>query len=79
MYEAQDGRCAICGSAEVKQGNSKYFHVDHDHETGAVRSLLCAMCNKGLGCFEDNPLLLQQARDYLLVNLIAVAEAEGTS
>lgn len=67
MYAEQQGRCKICGTDNPGQNqNSSYsFHVDHCHETGAVRGLLCDKCNRGLGFFNDNPLLLQQAFAYL--------------
>lgn len=60
LLESQDGVCAICR----KEDTSRY-HVDHDHETGEVRGLLCGDCNKGLGMFKDNPDALQSAIDYL--------------
>jgi molybdopterin-biosynthesis enzyme MoeA-like protein len=50
----QQGLCAICEAAPAK-------HVDHDHETGAVRALLCFVCNGGLGQFKDNETLLHAA------------------
>jgi hypothetical protein len=58
MLTAQGGLCAICCSAPAA-------HVDHDHETGAVRALLCFNCNGGLGQFKDDPLLLQLAALYV--------------
>lgn len=63
MFADQNGFCLICGvhQSQVK----KTFCVDHDHETGEIRGLLCDQCNKGLGQFEDNPSLLQRAIDYL--------------
>lgn len=59
----QDGRCAICGTDEP--GGRGGFHVDHDHETGQVRGLLCDLCNRGLGYFADDVERLLAAVDYL--------------
>ena len=58
MLEEQGGLCAICRTAPAA-------HVDHDHETGAVRALLCFNCNGGLGQFRDDPGLLHLAAFYL--------------
>jgi hypothetical protein len=58
MLLAQGGACAICTAAPA-------VHVDHDHETGAVRALLCFNCNGGLGQFKDDPLLLHAAAYYV--------------
>lgn len=57
----QDGRCAIC-PAEITESTC---HVDHDHQTGAPRDLLCPNCNYGLGNFKDSPELLELAAAYL--------------
>jgi hypothetical protein len=51
--------CVICGSNEP-------LVVDHDHETGGIRGMLCNHCNRGLGHFRDDPMLLEFARVYLL-------------
>lgn len=56
------GGCMICGGS---CGTGKRLAVDHDHETGAVRGVLCAACNLGLGKFKDNPWLLRRAIEYL--------------
>ena len=58
MLAEQNGLCAICRTAAA-------VHVDHDHETGAVRSLLCFNCNGGLGQFRDDPAVLRAAADYV--------------
>lgn len=65
MFAAQQGRCGVCGGPP---GNKQIgvFNVDHDHVTGAVRGLLCHLCNNGLGCFRDNPTMLFAAANYLL-------------
>ena len=61
MKAEQDGVCAICGTKGKKE-----LSVDHDHETGMVRGLLCSGgCNPGLGYFKDNPELLRAAAEYL--------------
>lgn len=51
MLERQEGRCAIC-RGEDPGGRFGRFAVDHDHATGAVRGLLCMMCNTTLGRYE---------------------------
>ena len=43
LLQASGGCCWLCGTADPVK--NKYFHVDHDHSTGAVRGLLCAVCN----------------------------------
>jgi hypothetical protein len=60
LFRKQRGRCCIC----QKRLGSRTA-VDHDHETGFVRGLLCLRCNTGLGLFEDNIRLLAAAIVYL--------------
>jgi Recombination endonuclease VII len=62
MLAAQGGGCAICG--RPPRGDIA-LHVDHDHDTGAVRGLLCFRCNNALGDFDSDPALLRAAIDYL--------------
>jgi hypothetical protein len=54
--------CAICGAAAPEGGN---LCIDHNHETGAVRGLLCHNCNLGLGKFRDSLDLVLKAALYL--------------
>jgi len=63
MLEAQDGRCAICGT-DVPGGRGA-FHVDHCHTSNKVRGLLCYHCNVGIGHFKDQESLLLKAALYL--------------
>lgn len=67
MFAAQDGRCALCGEAADPNGvrAASRLHVDHDHETGKVRALLCNHCNRGIGAFRDDPELMQRASLYV--------------
>lgn len=62
MYLVQQGKCAICLGDFP---DSKSIHVDHNHVTGQVRELLCVNCNRGIGSFRDNTLLLSKAIEYL--------------
>lgn len=62
-YLLQVTHCEICGM-ELKDDYSK--KIDHDHETGQVRGVLCTRCNTGLGKFLDSPELLDKASSYLL-------------
>lgn len=60
MYAEQNGKCAICG-----QKSEKNFHIDHDHDTGEVRGLLCNKCNKALGFVNDSPTILERMIRYI--------------
>lgn len=60
IWLAQDKKCAIC-SVSIELND----HVDHDHDTGKIRGILCENCNPGLGQFKDNPILLERAAIYL--------------
>lgn len=61
LVTAQHGKCAVCGGGPSKRA----LHVDHDHQTGAVRGLLCRACNQGLGQFKDDIALMMRAVEYL--------------
>ena len=61
LKSLQGDKCAICGEEQ----NDKRLAVDHNHDTGKVRGLLCEKCNRGLGLFCDNVDLLEKAVTYL--------------
>lgn len=64
LYAKQGLRCAICPAIENKNG--RRLCVDHDHDTGRVRGLLCNRCNRALGLFRDSPTIMKKALLYLL-------------
>ena len=72
MWAEQSGKCVICSVGMVNihtDGDSKNksntANIDHCHDTGKVRGILCATCNKGLGLFYDRVDLLENAINYL--------------
>lgn len=63
MLTMQASGCAICGNPENIAG--RRLSVDHCHETGKVRGLLCNLCNIAIGNLHDDPDLLRRAIQYL--------------
>ena len=63
MLLQQRFKCALCESEDP--GGRGRFHVDHCHDTGKVRALLCHYCNTALGSFRDDPELMEKAASYL--------------
>lgn len=59
------GLCEICGAVPTKNGQPIEPAIDHDHETGEYRGLLCNTHNFGLGLFGDSVDLLLAAVSYL--------------
>jgi len=64
LINKQKNLCAICG----KQEKNKALAIDHNHLTGKIRGLLCQKCNRGIGCFNDETFLVQNAYGYLKTN-----------
>jgi len=62
MLQLQNGVCAICKQPESR---NQRLSVDHDHETGQVRGLLCFACNAGIGFLQDSSEVLEKAKQYL--------------
>jgi hypothetical protein len=69
MLAGQNGVCAICGNSEIsfdkRTGNTRSLSVDHNHQTGQIRGLLCGKCNKMIGLAKDTIKILEQAINYL--------------
>jgi hypothetical protein len=61
MLEDQDGKCRICNTPLEKP------MVDHNHETGEVRGLLCGNCNSMIGMARDDINILARAILYLRI------------
>lgn len=74
MLVAQNYKCAICGTSNprgegVESDKELSFSVDHNHKTKKVRGLLCNLCNRALGFFQDDPSIVQKAAEYLNTHL----------
>lgn len=73
MLLSQNSGCAIC---ETKNPNGetsdsdfmKHFSVDHCHNSGKVRGLLCTACNRALGFLQESPKILSRALEYLVAH-----------
>mgnify|MGYP006405797549 CR=1 FL=1 len=63
MVTAAGGVCQICGKSDES------LCVDHDHETGHVRGVLCRRCNRAIGQLGDTREMLMKAVDYLSANM----------
>lgn len=64
LLASQGGVCAICGLPPPDPRGYR-MHIDHDHESGSVRGILCGPCNQGLGQFRDDIDRLLAAVAYL--------------
>lgn len=69
----QYGVCAICKKPETRVifGSLAQLAVDHNHETGSIRGLLCGRCNRMIGLAKDSPSILQAAIEYLTAKVTA--------
>lgn len=66
LFQKQNGKCAICKIDHIKL--KKRLEVDHNHQTGKVRGLLCGNCNKTLGKINDSISIVQNMLSYLQNN-----------
>jgi len=68
LFDMQGGVCAICHKPETgkaNNGKTRLLAVDHCHENGNIRGLLCGKCNRIIGELGDDPLLFRAMADYL--------------
>ena len=63
ILEEQGGGCYICGK---KPTDRRALDIDHDHNTGKVRGLLCSKHNRAIGLMGDDLLILIKALEYLV-------------
>ncbi len=62
LVKKAQGSCMLCNKPFNTPAD---INIDHDHETGRVRGVLCMTCNTGIGLLGDNLEGLQRAVDYL--------------
>lgn len=66
LWKSQAGQCAVCLVKMNPRGRKPDAAcVDHNHETGEIRGLLCRACNHGIGNLKDDPNVLEAAAVYL--------------
>ena len=63
MFNEQDSKCLIC--SRHQKDLTLALAVDHCHDTGMIRGLLCGNCNSGIGNLRDDISLLKKAIEYL--------------
>lgn len=63
LLASQDGKCAVCGGLPSRK---QTWHVDHDHDTGKIRGILCHSCNAVLGWSRESREILALAAEYLI-------------
>lgn len=61
LVARSDNKCYVCDASPGK----RRLNVDHCHETGIIRGLLCHGCNTAIGLMQDDPELLELAATYL--------------
>lgn len=64
LLKSQNYKCAICDSNTTKRKKDTWI-VDHCHKTGKVRGILCHKCNIAIAFLEDDPELMDKAKEYL--------------
>lgn len=68
MFTEQNGLCFICRRPEKRRGRAgemSPLEVDHNHETGQIRKLLCHACNVAIGFLEESPDRMRRLAEYI--------------
>ena len=67
LHESQNGKCALCDKNVEMFNRRKYDsgYIDHNHTTGAVRSILCHPCNTSIGYLENANIDIDRLKQYL--------------
>jgi hypothetical protein len=67
MLDEQGGTCFIClqGEKRLYKGKPTNLVVDHNHQTGTIRKILCHGCNAALGFLEENPDRMRRMAEYV--------------
>ncbi len=63
MFQEQNGCCAICKTHQAELKNK--LSIDHCHKTERIRGLLCQKCNHAIGLLNDDPDLIESAKEYV--------------
>jgi hypothetical protein len=63
LLRRQAGGCAICRG--LPRAKRRALAVDHEHRTRRIRGLLCENCNRAVGLFDDDPVRIATAVEYL--------------
>ncbi len=63
LHHNQNGLCAICGENEMVDG--RHLAVDHNHQTGKIRGLLCGRCNLMIGRIEKDMEITKKMLEYV--------------
>ena len=74
ILKSQHNKCAICKSDSPKRKSSRGFFVDHNHNTGLIRGLLCHRCNLAVGWVEDSPDLILSLANYIACGIVDLGD-----
>ncbi len=78
QFSHQSGQCAICRRSLVGL-SPQTVHVDHCHDTGRLRGILCGNCNVAMGNFKENIESMSRAIEYLMSAGVWASEARSAN